>query len=282
MKTPPKPVKHPKKRTQTRANLALPRPKKSGNLDKTQDLETEKVRANDSTNPEQTGRCQPTWEVHLNWPDLFTIFKRAENDKKWTYEVRMAESLNERFSELRRPNTDPEVAKLSDALHLLHLCCVEDNQFGSPSELIQCLEGEDSPDLAHIDPFSFSRLLDLLKAIELLKCSLSEALADLVYTQSSAAPLIDKLRKRFARALKLLPSNPNRPAQKEKADLYPYEGRWVSSPWLAIQLAYLFVRDHHKLPTKIELRESAQKAVREEAKKNCERCPGQEGGCTSK
>jgi Tfp pilus assembly protein PilN len=270
MKTSPKPVKHREERAQARAILTLPRPQTSGNMDKTQDLKTEKDRANDSTNQEQPGGCHPTWEVHLNWPDLFTIFKRADNDKKWRYEVRMAESLNERFSALRRPYSDSEVAKLSDALHLLHLCCVDDNQFGSPSELIQCLEGEDSPNLAHIDPFSFSRLLHLLKAIELLKCSLSGVLADLVYTNSSAAPLIDKLRKRFARALKLLPSNPNRPAQKQRAEFYPYGGRWVSLAWLAIELAYLFVRDHHKLPTKIELREFAQKAVREEAKKIAE------------
>lgn len=253
------------KKAETSSHLMLPRSKKTGNSEKIKNAKTEKALATKLESPQWAGNGNSDWRVDARLSDLFIVYKMLNSGKEWIYKVAMADDLAAKYSALRRGNTNLEVQKLYDALFRLHLCRVEEIEFGSSSELILGMEYKDVSGLAQIDRFRFEQLQHFLRAAELLKSSLSSELAALAYNPSSAASVIDELHKRFAKALNLFAARLDKSAKKQRAEFYPYKGQLVSLPWLAIHLTNLFVTERRTLPTKIELREFAQKVVREAA-----------------
>lgn len=259
MKTSSRQLKARKNRVADSAKPALQRPKKI------QSLKPAEIRQAQTTTLEETGQHNPTWQVQNDWPNLFRILKKETSEGLPLYQVKMAEILEATFSALEWGNSNVKVVQLYKALFLLHLCKVDEVEFGSSAEMFLGIETSQPLDLAKIDPYCIEQTQRAVKVVELLKSSLSAELAKIASPSKKDGAEVKRLRKYFLGAVKIFAKSYFRSRKKGSAKFYPYQNKEVCLPWLAIRLAHMFVTDHRKLPTKIQLREITQKAVREEA-----------------
>lgn len=201
-----------------------------------------------------------SWQIYKNWPDLFIIRQSVDAKGEPIYRVDMNSSLSAKFGALSRGTTNHQAGILYDALWRLHLVDCNESEFGSLTGVFESFDPDYASQLDSIDPFLLDHLKAIIGAVKHFRMALFPELRCLIYADRNAKEAAKTLENRFKTALETFGRPIGKAHTKRSNRLFAYKNISVSLPWLAIRCTYDFVIEHHRLPTKLELREVTERA----------------------